>query len=201
MRKFDDAVDRVPVRASPDDAEQMGANGRGSKVGRIDPSHRDTSARPTPGPHIGFICLPTLIIAQTHPAWRDRFASTPSKLYLRADYRRRMMQKLLAMGVVTISLASFGTCWAQSASPPPQTPPPAKTAPTHAAHATSRSTVQQFKTEADAKSHCGTDQVVWGNTSSHVLHDSGTKYYGKTTHGAYMCKGLAVNAGYHEAKE
>ena len=89
MRKFDDAVDRVPVRASPDDAEQMGANGRGSKVGRIDPSHRDTSARPTPGPHIGFICLPTLIIAQTHPAWRDRFASTPSKLYLRADYRRR----------------------------------------------------------------------------------------------------------------
>ena len=69
------------------------------------------------------------------------------------------------------------------------------------AHSTSRSSVQQFKTEADAKSHCGTDQVVWGNTSSHVLHDSGTKYYGKTTHGAYMCKGLAVNAGYHEAKE
>ena len=33
----------------------------------------------------------------------------------------------------------------------------------------------QFKSEADAKSHCGTDQVVWGNTSSHVLHNSGTK--------------------------
>jgi hypothetical protein len=62
------------------------------------------------------------------------------------------------------------------------------------------STVQQYKTEADAKSHCGTDQVVWGNTSSHVLHDAGTKYYGKTAHGAYMCKGLAVSAGYHEAK-
>ena len=112
-----------------------------------------------------------------------------------------MMQKLLAIGVVTISLASFGTCSAQSTSPPSQTPPPAKTAPTHASHSTSKSSVQQFKTEADAKSHCGTDQVVWGNTSSHVLHDFGTKYYGKTTHGAYMCKGLAVNAGYHEAKE
>ena len=62
MRKFDDAVDRVPVRASPDDAEQMGANSRRSKVSRINPSHRDTSARPTPGPHIGFICLRTLII-------------------------------------------------------------------------------------------------------------------------------------------
>ena len=48
--------------------------------------------------------------------------------------------------------------------------PPAK-----ASHS-SRSSVQQFKTEADAKSHCGTDQVVWGNTSSHALHDPGTKY-------------------------
>ena len=110
------------------------------------------------------------------------------------------MQKSLVMGVVTISLASFGTCWAQSSSPPSQTQPPAKAAPTQASHS-SRSSVQQYKTEADAKSHCGTDQVVWGNTSSHVLHDSGTKYYGKTTHGAYMCKGLAVNAGYHESKE
>jgi len=111
-----------------------------------------------------------------------------------------IMRKLLAMGVLTFSIASFGTCWAQNTASPPQIQPPAKTAPTQASHS-SRSSVQQYKTEADAKSHCGTDQVVWGNTSSHVLHDSGTKYYGKTTHGAYMCKGLAVNAGYHESKE
>ena len=110
------------------------------------------------------------------------------------------MQKLLAMGVITISLTNFGTCWAQSTASPPQIQPPANTAATKASHS-SRSSVQQYKTEADAKSHCGTDQVVWGNTSSHVLHDSGTKYYGKTTHGAYMCKGHAVNAGYHESKE
>ena len=111
------------------------------------------------------------------------------------------MRKLLFVGVVTISFTHFGTCWAQGTTSPPQIQPPAKTAPTQASHSTSRSSVQQFKSEADAKSHCGTDQVVWGNTSSHVLHDPGTKYYGKTTHGAYMCKGLAVNAGYHESKE
>jgi hypothetical protein len=111
------------------------------------------------------------------------------------------MRKMLTMGVLTISIASFGTCLAQNAAPPSQIQPPAKTVPTQASHSTSRSSVQQFKTEADAKSHCGTDQVVWGNTSSRVLHDPGTKYYGKTTHGAYMCKGLAVNAGYHESKE
>lgn len=107
------------------------------------------------------------------------------------------MRKLLVMGVVTISLASFGTCWAQTTSQPQ---PPAKTVPTQVSHS-SRSSVQQYKTEAEAKSHCGADQVVWANTSSHVLHDAGAKYYGKTSHGAYMCKGLAVNAGYHEAKE
>ena len=37
--------------------------------------------------------------------------------------------------------------------------------------------------------------------SSHALHDPGTKYYGKTTHGGYVCKGMAVNAGYHEPKQ
>ena len=111
-----------------------------------------------------------------------------------------IMRKVLTLGVLMTSIASFGTCWAQSTASPPQIQPPAKTAPAKASHS-SRSSVQQFKTEADAKSHCGTDQVVWGNTSSHALHDPGTKYYGKTTHGAYMCKGLAVNAGYHESKE
>jgi hypothetical protein len=110
------------------------------------------------------------------------------------------MRQLLVMGVVTISLANFGICWAQATMSPPQVQPPAKTAPRQASHS-SRSSVQQYKSEAYAKSHCGTDQVVWGNTSSHVLHDAGTKYYGKTAHGAYMCKDLAVNAGYHEAKE
>ena len=59
---------------------------------------------------------------------------------------------------------------------------------------------QQYKSEAEAKSGCGSDQVVWANTSSHVLHKAGTQYYGKTTHGAYMCESAATKAGYHLAK-
>ena len=92
----------------------------------------------------------------------------------------------LVISALAITLAS--PCVAQTPTPP--IPP---------AHANSR--VQQFKTEADAKAHCGTDAVVWGNTSSHVLHNPGTKYYGKTTHGAYMCKGMAVTAGYHVSQQ
>jgi hypothetical protein len=55
-----------------------------------------------------------------------------------------------------------------------------------------------FKTEADAKTACTGDTVVWANTShSKVYHLSGDKYYGHTHHGAYMCLKAATAAGYH----
>lgn len=59
---------------------------------------------------------------------------------------------------------------------------------------------QEFKTEAEAKSSCGSQQVVWANTSSHVLHAAGSQYYGKTKRGAYMCESSAERAGFHMAK-
>ena len=110
------------------------------------------------------------------------------------------MQKLLAMGVVTISLASFGTCWAQSTSSPPQIQPPAKTAPTQrrtqrhgAACNNSRPKPTPNRIAAPIRS-CGATPVLTCCTIP-------APNYGKTAHGAYMCKGIAVNAGYHEAKE
>ena len=108
------------------------------------------------------------------------------------------MAKLLTVGVLTISLANFGVCFAQTTAQPSQPP---QNQPSRNTGAQASARVELYKTEADAKSHCGTDQVVWGNTSSHVLHDPGTKYYGKTTHGGYVCKGMAVNAGYRESKQ
>jgi uncharacterized protein len=197
------------------------------------------------------------------------------------------MRKLMVMGVITVSLAAFGTGFAQNTTQPTQVPPPPalekqspKTTPpqtrTKAASAVEseraraqysssaadadfaaqiaeqalialdprqtetarnvaiakldvaraawqkarlegemavqtaergqrgqawRSTplgrpAQQYKTEDEATSQCGTDQVVWGNTRSHILHDRGTQYYGKTIEGAYMCKAKAIGAGY-----
>ena len=47
---------------------------------------------------------------------------------------------------------------------------------------------------------CPGDTVVWENTSTHVYHLSGDKYFGKTKHGAYACKADADKAGYHQAK-
>lgn len=57
-----------------------------------------------------------------------------------------------------------------------------------------------FATEAEAKGHCPTDTIVWANTSSKAYHMSGTKYYGKTKHGAYMCQKDADQGGYHGLK-
>ena len=55
----------------------------------------------------------------------------------------------------------------------------------------------QYDNEAAAKAHCPTDTVVWGNASSKAYHLAGTKYYGKTKHGSYMCQKDAMTDGFH----
>ena len=58
--------------------------------------------------------------------------------------------------------------------------------------------VNQFQSESAAKQACGTDTVVWANTSgSKAWHVSGDRYYGHTKRGAYMCQQAAQQAGYH----
>jgi uncharacterized protein len=111
------------------------------------------------------------------------------------------VRKLVAMGVVVVSITVFGTSLAQNTTQSTQHQPPAlesqspKTAPPQA-RTKSAARAQQYKTEDEAKSQCGTDQVVWGNTRSHILHNPGTQYYEKTIEGAYMCKAKAIAAGY-----
>jgi len=56
-------------------------------------------------------------------------------------------------------------------------------------------TPNQYKSEADAKSHCPTGSVVWMNLGSHVYHTAGTKDYGHTKQGAYMCPSDADKVG------
>ena len=46
------------------------------------------------------------------------------------------------------------------------------------------------------------DSVVWVNTKgkSHTYHYSGSRWYGTTKQGAYMCEADAGAAGYHASK-
>jgi hypothetical protein len=58
----------------------------------------------------------------------------------------------------------------------------------------------QFATEAEAKASCPTDAVVWINPRSRVYHAGGSRSYGATKQGAYMCEKDSVEAGFRAAK-
>jgi hypothetical protein len=71
------------------------------------------------------------------------------------------------------------------------------TAPTNAPdrqNSTQRSN-NQFASEAEARSNCRGDTVVWVNTKSRVYHFPGSKDFGNTKHGAFMCRADADRTG------
>jgi len=86
---------------------------------------------------------------------------------------------------------------------PPPTPaaaPAARVTPTTGVPATARSAVGQFETEVAAKAHCPGDTVVWANLDSKIYHFSGSRDYGHTKSGAYMCEQDTAAAGIRAAK-
>ncbi len=57
-----------------------------------------------------------------------------------------------------------------------------------------------FTTEDAAQRHCPADTVVWLNTRSGIYHLKGERWYGRTKHGAYVCKKEADAAGDRETE-
>lgn len=58
----------------------------------------------------------------------------------------------------------------------------------------------QFANESEARGKCPNDTIVWINDKSHVYHYAGTRYYGATERGAYMCEADARASGAHVAR-
>jgi hypothetical protein len=58
----------------------------------------------------------------------------------------------------------------------------------------------QYTTELAARARCPSDTVVWVNTPTRIYHYSGTRYYGQTRRGAYMCEADARAAGYRATR-
>ena len=52
-----------------------------------------------------------------------------------------------------------------------------------------------FATEDAAQAHCPKDEVVWLNTNTGIYHEKGMRWYGRTKHGAYVCRKEADAAG------
>jgi hypothetical protein len=59
----------------------------------------------------------------------------------------------------------------------------------------------RFKTVAAANTHCPGSSVVWSTLSkSKSFHVSGSRFYGTTKHGSYVCKSDALAFGFHQAR-
>jgi hypothetical protein len=86
--------------------------------------------------------------------------------------------------------------------PAPQRPAPTTTAaPTQspvqqssAPRSTATLESGQFADEASARARCPADTVVWVNLPSMIYHFAGTRSYGTTKRGAYMCEKEAIAA-------
>jgi hypothetical protein len=109
-----------------------------------------------------------------------------------------------------------GASPSQTTAAPPPSAPPSTAAPAPAPSARPASTqtstgtpsttpgtpagANQFSTEAEAKARCPTDTVVWVNLKSKIYHFSGTRNYGETKKGAYICERDAAVEGMRAAK-
>ena len=58
----------------------------------------------------------------------------------------------------------------------------------------------QYATEDAAKANCPSDAVVWVNSVSKIYHPSGSRNYGRTKTGAYMCEQDSLAAGFRAPK-
>ena len=58
----------------------------------------------------------------------------------------------------------------------------------------------QYASEAEAKASCPSGAVVWVNSISKIYHPSGSRSYGRTRSGAYMCEKDSLAAGFRAPK-
>jgi hypothetical protein len=80
------------------------------------------------------------------------------------------------------------------------TPQKDETGPEKPRPAEAAAEARQFATEAEAKSHCPGDTIVWVNTNSKIYHYAGTPAFGTTKRGAYVCEKETSAAGFRAAK-
>jgi hypothetical protein len=58
-----------------------------------------------------------------------------------------------------------------------------------------------FRTEAEARQHCGERQVVWVIPRDHIFSFKGDPSYGAGSNGSYMCLDEAAGDGNHPARK
>jgi hypothetical protein len=108
---------------------------------------------------------------------------------IRGETNKHMRKLIL---VLAASLIFFGAAGASYQ--------PGHTTSSIVALAADQSQLTLFSTEDAAQKHCPADTVVWLNTRSGIYHLKGERWYGRTKHGAYVCKKEADAAGDRETE-
>jgi hypothetical protein len=75
-----------------------------------------------------------------------------------------------------------------------------QSAPSSSTGATAAPRAGEYTTELAARARCPSDTIVWANTPTRIYHYSGTRYFGHTRNGAYMCEVDARAAGYRASR-
>jgi len=169
----------------------------------------EAAAQPAPAPATGSTAAPAAPAAETKKTvkacqaeWRAnkdayKAASISEKAYVEKCQAGEAVAVPTAPPVKPTATAPAAPPPEAPAAPPP--PKPAAKASTTAAVPTP-SGAGQFASEAQAKSSCVADIVVWVNLNSKIYHFAGYKNYGTTEHGAYMCEKQAVTQGFRASK-
>jgi hypothetical protein len=164
----------------------------------VPPGHASgaSKARTYPSQQI----LPVFALAtwtQREPEWlilnKEQFMRLPSRSVVLFGSALALFFATSAFAQTAPAPNPFGNT-AQATTPTPNTPAPKKK------RAAAAPKTGQFTTEAEAKSSCPSDTVVWVNTGTKVYHHAGTSAYGKTKRGVYMCEKETAAAGFRAAK-
>ena len=155
------------------------------------------AATPAPAPSAA-TPAPTKTVKACQDEWRaNKAAYQAAKVTEKAYVDKCRAGEAVALPTSPAAAPTPAPATAAPAPTPPPTPavkpsPTVATAPPAAAG--------QFQTEAQAKSHCPADLVVWANLPSKIYHFAGHKSYGTTKSGAYMCEKEATAQGFRASK-
>lgn len=161
------------------------------------------------GRYIGVICFAALVVLFTVPTASLAQQKTVKQCGEEYKANKAEIQKsgklkrdFIAECRGGISTVPAEAPMAAPAKPAPAKPVPPLSEPSPAAPAATGklSGENLFATEAEAKSHCPSDTVVWANLKSNIYHFSGAHNYGNTKSGAYMCEKDTTAAGIRAPK-
>jgi hypothetical protein len=106
----------------------------------------------------------------------------------------------VSVAIFVISLVQVTTLFAEPAPQPGMT----EKAPAKKAKAKEKAAQPRVEgshsSEAEARKACADGAVVWVNSRSKIYHAGGTRDYGKTRQGFYMCEAQAERSGFRPMK-